>query len=180
MPPNRRRRDRDEKLHEIVAAAADLFTELGFEQSSMTRIARAAGVTPNTIYWYVEDKDALLVAALDHLLADALRQLDQAPEAANLVDQVLWTLGHLQRRSNLIGVVHARSEQAEVVANWHEGFHALMDSFVMEGLARQGVPDRELQARARLTTYAVEGMLAHPTDPATARSVLELVLSPGG
>jgi len=178
VPRNRRPRDRDAKLHEIVAAAADCFTQLGFEGSSMTRIARAAGVTPNTIYWYVEDKDALLVAVLDHLLADALRQLGEEPESASLVDQVLWTFDHLRRRSNLISVVHARSEQAEAVAAWHDGFHALMDSFVMKGLAEEGVPEQELHARARLTTYAVEGLLAHPVDPATARSVLELVLVP--
>ncbi|MFL6105324.1 MAG: TetR/AcrR family transcriptional regulator, partial [Marmoricola sp.] len=68
MPRNRRPQDRDEKLAEIVSAASSLFSEAGFEQTSMARIAQAAGVTPNTIYWYVEDKDALLVAALDHLL----------------------------------------------------------------------------------------------------------------
>ena len=57
----------------------------------MARIARAAGVTPTTIYWYVDDKDALLVAALDHLLAAALQQFDQQA-GAPLVDQVMWAL----------------------------------------------------------------------------------------
>lgn len=179
MPRNRRPRDRDEKFHEIVTAAAGLFTEVGFEQASMARIARAAGITTNTIYWYVDDKDALLVAALDHLLAGAMEQLGQQPEAS-LLDQVMWTLEQLQRHSNLISVVHARSEQAEVVAAWHDAFHTFVDAFVMEGLARQGAPKRDLETRARLTTYAVEGLLAHPTGTAGARAVLELVLPPQG
>ena len=111
--------DREEKLSEIVTAAAELFSEAGFEQTSMARIAQAAGVTPTTIYWYVADKDALLVAALDHLLADAL-QVDQQA-GASLVDQVLWALEQLKRHRTLISVVHARSERSTVVATWHDG-----------------------------------------------------------
>ena len=177
MPRNRRPRERDEKLHELVTTAARLFSEEGFDQTSMTRIARAAGVTANTIYWYVDDKDALLVAALDHLLTDALQQLDEAA-GTTLLDQATWTLGQLQRHRNLISVVHARSEQSEVVATWHDAFHALVDSFVMDGLARQGVEGQDLETMARLTTFAVEGLLAHPTDPDTSRTVLGLALSP--
>lgn len=175
MPRNRRPQDREEKLAEIVSAAARLFGEAGFEQTSMARIAEAAGVTPNTIYWYVEDKDALLVAALDHLLAEAAEEFgDQADSP--LIDQVLWMLERLQRHRALIGVVHARSERAPVVATWHDGFHALMDGIVTSHLARRGVAEQQRNATARLITFAVEGLLAHPTEPSETRAVLELVL----
>ena len=176
MPRNRRPRDRDEKLSEIVTAAAELFSEAGFEQTSMARIARAAGVTPTTIYWYVDDKDALLVAALDHLLAEALQQFDQQA-GAPLVDQVMWALRQLEGHRTLISVVHARSEQSTVVATWHDGFHALMDSLVTDHLATQGVPELDRSATARLTTFAVEGLLSHPTSADETRAVLDLVLS---
>lgn len=179
MPRNRRPQDREEKLAEIVSAAVGLFSDTGFEQTSMARIARAAGVTPNTIYWYVEDKDALLVAALDRLLAEALQDFSEQADSP-LLDQVLWTLDRLQRHRNLISVVHARSERAAVVATWHDGFHALMDGIVTEHLARHGVPEDDRAATARLTTFAIEGLLGHPTDPAETRAVLELVLGRGG
>lgn len=175
MPRNRRPQDRDEKLREIVAAAADLFSESGFEQTSMAWIAQAAGVTPATIYWYVDDKDALLVAALDHLLAEALREFDQQAESP-LVDQVMWALGQLMRHRTLISVVHARIEHSPVVAAWHDGFHALVDSLVIEQLD-QGLSERDRAATARLATFAVEGLLAHPTDPAETRAVLDLALT---
>jgi AcrR family transcriptional regulator len=179
VPRNRRPQDREEKLAEIVSAAVGLFSEAGFEQTSMARIAQAAGVTPNTIYWYVADKDALLVAALDRLLAEALREFDEQA-ASPLIDQVLWTLERLQRHRTLIGVVHARSERAAVVAEWHDGFHALVDGVVTDHLARQGVAEQDRAATARLTTFAVEGLLAHPTDPAQTRAVLGLVLDRDG
>ena len=140
---------------------------------------RSAGVTPNTIYWYVQDKDALLVAALDHLLAEALQEFSEQADLP-LTDQVLWTLERLQRHRTLINVVHARSERAPVVAAWHDGFHALMDGMVADHLARQGVAEQDRTATARLTTFAVEGLLAHPADPAQTRAVLELVLNRGG
>lgn len=175
MPRNRRPQDRDEKLGEIVAAAASLFGEAGFEQTSMARIAQAAGVTPTTIYWYVKDKDALLVAALDHLLAEALSEFNQQADSS-LVDQVLWALDRLARHRTLIGVVHARSAHAPVVATWHDGFHALMDSLVLEQLDDPALSERERAATARLTTFAVEGLLSHPGDAAETRAVLDLVL----
>ncbi|MFL6022946.1 MAG: TetR/AcrR family transcriptional regulator [Marmoricola sp.] len=175
MPRNRRPQDRDEKLAEIVSAASNLFSEAGFEQTSMARIAQAAGVTPNTIYWYVEDKDALLVAALDHLLGAGAE--DFAAQASSpLIEQVLWMLDRLRQHRTLISVVHARSEHSPTVATWHDGFHALMDGIVTANLALQGVAEPQRDATARLITFAVEGFLAHPTDPAGTRSVLELVL----
>lgn len=175
MPRNRRPQDREVKRAEIVTAAAELFSDLGFEQTSMGRIAAAAGVTTTTIYWYVADKDALLVAALDHLVADGLRDLE-SQAGAPLVEQVLWTLGRLKQHRRLISVVHTRSEQSPVVATWHDAFHATLDAMVVDGLARQGVPEQDHAGLARLTTYAVEGLLAHPGDPAGDRAVLELVL----
>jgi AcrR family transcriptional regulator len=176
VPRNRRPQDRDEKLAEIVRAAARLFGEAGFEQTSMARIAQAAGVTPNTIYWYVEDKDALLVAALDHLLSEGAE--DFAEQAgATLLEQVLWMLERLRQHRTLISVVHARSEHSPTVATWHDGFHALMDGIVTGNLARQGVAERDQEATARLVTFAVEGLLAHPTDPAATRDVLALALN---
>ena len=179
MPRNRRPRDRDEKLAEIVDAAARLFSEAGFEQTSMARIAKAAGVTPNTIYWYVEDKDALLVAALDHLLSVGAEDF-AAHVGSPLTDQVLWMIDRLRQHRALISVVHARSECAPVVATWHDGFHALMDGIVTSHLSQQGVGERERNATARLITFAVEGFLAHPADAAETRAVLDLVLSKAG
>lgn len=176
MPRNRRPQDREEKVAQIVSAAARLFSEEGFEQASMARIARAAGVTPNTIYWYVDDKDALLVAALDHMLAEGAE--DFARQAGSpLIEQILWMLERLRRHRTLIGVVHARSERAAVVATWHDGFHALMDGIVTSHLATQGVAEPERNATARLITFAVEGFLSHPTDPVETKRILELILN---
>ncbi len=175
MPRNRRPQDRDQKQREIVEAALALFTEHGFDGTSVAQIARAAGITPNTVYWYVADKDALLVAALDRLLGDALADLaDRAEES--LVDQVLWVLERLQQHHRLVTVVHARTAQAPAVAAWHDQFHALVDALVADRLRAAGVAEHDLVPVARLAVFAVEGLLAHPAHPSLSRSVLRLAL----
>ena len=72
MPRNRRPQDREEKRAEIVVAARRLFVEEGYDAASMTRIARDAGVVSNTLYWYFQDKDSILIAVLDAVLADLM------------------------------------------------------------------------------------------------------------
>jgi AcrR family transcriptional regulator len=179
VPRNRRPQDREQKQREIVDAALALFTQQGYDGTSVAQIARAAGITPNTVYWYVEDKDALLVAALDRLLGDALADLDERTDDP-LVDQVLWVLERLRQHHRLVTVVHARAAQAPAVAVWHEQFHALVDALVADKLRASGIPESDLGAVARLGVFAVEGLLAHPTDAAGSRDVLRLALGEAG
>jgi AcrR family transcriptional regulator len=51
----------------ILDAAADVFSERGFNRASIRDIATAAGVADGTIYNVFENKDALLMALLDRL-----------------------------------------------------------------------------------------------------------------
>ena len=64
MPKNRGLHDRESKRDDIVAAAREMFVSDGFERASISRLAKAVGITPNTVYWYFDDKDDILVAVL--------------------------------------------------------------------------------------------------------------------
>lgn len=55
--------DKDAKKKEIAAAALGVFAEHGFEATSMSQIAAAAGIGKGTIYEYFESKIELTVAA---------------------------------------------------------------------------------------------------------------------
>ena len=65
MGKNKRDVDPQVKRDEIEAAALQLFTEHGYEATSMAMVAAHAGVAPNTLYWYFKNKDDMLVAALN-------------------------------------------------------------------------------------------------------------------
>ena len=74
---------------EIVLQAERLFTERGFTSTRMSDIAEAAGVTKGLLYWYFENKQALL----SEIVADMRSRLQQAQlEASAGVDDVLGRL----------------------------------------------------------------------------------------
>ena len=54
------RRKDDSKREAISNAAIELITTIGFAETSMSKIAKAANVSPATIYVYFENKEDLL------------------------------------------------------------------------------------------------------------------------
>jgi AcrR family transcriptional regulator len=56
----RRERQRQSLRKQILDAARELFTELGYEAVSMRRIAQKIGYSPTTIYLHFADKEALV------------------------------------------------------------------------------------------------------------------------
>ena len=175
MPRNRRPQDREEKRAEIVLAATTLFTESGYDETSMSKVAAAAGVTTNTIYWYFADKDALLVAVLDHVLEAALADAARERERP-WVDQVLWAVDRLDQYRRLVTVVHARTATSPVIDTWHDSFHALVDSLLVDGFRRAGVPESDLVPMARIGVFVVEGLLMHPDLGRDRRAIVEALV----
>lgn len=177
MPRNRRPKDREEKRAEIVIAATTLFTESGYDDTSMSKVAEAAGVTTNTIYWYFADKDALLVAVLDHVLGSALAESALHPDRP-WVDQILWAVDRLEQYRRLVTVVHARTATSPAIDTWHNNFHALVDSLLIDGFRRSGIPESDLAPTAAIGVFVVEGLLMHPHVSPDRRAIVEALVSP--
>lgn len=176
MPRNRRPQDREEKHAEIVSAATDLFTASGFDETSMSKVAAAAGVTTNTIYWYFDDKDALLVAVLDHVLESALSEAALEPDRP-WADQVLWAVDRLDRYRRLVTVVHARTATSPTIDAWHKNFHTLVDSLLVDGFRRAGVPESDLVPMAAIGVFVVEGLLMHSHVAQDRRAIVEALVA---
>ena len=73
MPATPRRGRPGHDLESVLAVAVALFTEQGFDGTSIDDIARRLGVGKSAIYHHVAGKDALLGLALDRAL-DGLEQ----------------------------------------------------------------------------------------------------------
>ncbi len=69
---NRKKRDTSMKRQIILDGAVKVFTEYGFDSSSMDRIAEVAGVSKRTIYNHFISKEILFQA----IVADFLKQRD--------------------------------------------------------------------------------------------------------
>ncbi|GAC1395522.1 MAG: helix-turn-helix domain-containing protein [Mycobacterium sp.] len=172
MPRNKRPQPPEEKRDEIVAAARELFVEAGYDATPMGRLAAAAGVSANTIYWYFHDKDDVLVAVLDAVMTDAWDQY-QSVAAEPISARLLWVVRQLQQMSRLVSTVHARAERSPVVAQWHNNFHLLTSSVFRFELQSAGAATATLDAEVMIGVFAVEGLLTHPLDEDQQRAICD-------
>lgn len=71
----------NEKRMAVLHAAATLFTERGFDRTSLDDVANSLGITKPTVYYYVQSKDQMLFEckniASDHL-ANVLSKVEAA------------------------------------------------------------------------------------------------------
>ncbi len=74
----------------ITESAVQLFTEKGFEKTSIEDIAREAGIGKATVYTYFSTKDEIFMSFCDEEMADSFARL-QSPDRAGvkLLDQLL-------------------------------------------------------------------------------------------
>lgn len=72
---NPRRQRRDLTMEEVVDRAIEIAQAEGERGLTMRRVADACGVTPMAIYHHVENKEALLTAIVDKVVAAAIADL---------------------------------------------------------------------------------------------------------
>ena len=72
------KRDTSQKRHEILDAAIREFQAVGYDNTSMDRIAESAGASKRTVYNHFASKDLLFQAAFDRL-KDELQELKSIP-----------------------------------------------------------------------------------------------------
>jgi TetR/AcrR family transcriptional repressor of mexJK operon len=66
----------DQKKQQILAAALELFTSKGYEQTNLEKVAAAAGVSKQTIYNHFSDKTALLKECIKRRCEEGLITAD--------------------------------------------------------------------------------------------------------
>src|SRR5262249_46512224 len=92
-PPARKRGSLDEVL---INAAMDLFASYGYRGTSLSRIARAAGVTKGALYWHFSDKEAFFLAVVDKVLGDSAQPVRKpATNKKEFVREFLSTFEHM-------------------------------------------------------------------------------------
>lgn len=171
MAKNRREIDSEHKRQEILLAARQLLLAEGYDATSMSRLAKEAGVAPNTLYWYFKDKDELLIAILDELVAEALTEY-LSVQAQSLDKQLLWLLDKFDAVPHVITTVHNRMNFAESIKTWHQSFHFMLESLVVNQLMLLGLKQEECVAAAKIATFVVEGLLSHHAGDASERATI--------
>jgi len=143
----------------IILAAVDLFTEQGYDDTTVAQIAGRAGVTKSTFFRHFPDKRELLAAGqetLSRLLAEGVAD---APEGASPLEAVAAGLerassemGPLNRElgPRISAAVEASAELQERAVLKNVGLAAA----VTAALVARGVPDPVAQLAAELGVLA--------------------------
>ncbi len=84
----------------LVVGAVDLFTEQGYDATTVTQIAERAGVTKSTFFRYFPDKRELLVAGQEMLSRLLAEGITEAPVSASPLEAVA---AGLERASSAMG-----------------------------------------------------------------------------
>jgi len=90
-PPIPRRRGQLDQV--LIDAAMDLFASYGYRGTSLSRIARAAGVTKGALYWHFSDKEEFFLAVVDKVLGEWGQPYPSTPIATRkeFARAFLWT-----------------------------------------------------------------------------------------
>ncbi len=142
-----------------MLAAVDLFTEQGYDATTVTQIAERAGVTKSTFFRYFPDKRETLVAGqqtLSQLLADGIAEapVGASPLEAVAVglERVSSAMGPMNRElgPRMKAAVAASAELQERDALKSVGLAAAMTT----ALIARGVPDSTAHLAGELGVLA--------------------------
>lgn len=143
----------------LVVAAVDLFTEQGYDATTVAQIAERAGVTKSTFFRHFSDKRELLVAGQETLSRLLAEGIGEAPAGASPLEAVA---AGLERASGEMGpanrelgprlkaAVAASTELQERDALKSVGLAAAMT----EALVARGVADPLAHLAAELGVLA--------------------------
>jgi TetR/AcrR family transcriptional repressor of mexCD-oprJ operon len=177
------RADAQRNLDAIVAAAVDVLAAR--PEASMTDIARAAGVTRQTVYAHFPSRARLLEAVLERAVADAVARMDASGLDDGAPQDVLARLVHaswrqLERHARLLEAM-ARELPPRVVRDRHAPVLERLERLVDRG-RREGVFTREVPVSWLVAAYlglvhaageevASGRLAARDAEPALQRSV---------
>jgi AcrR family transcriptional regulator len=142
----------------LEQAALELYTERGFDQTTVAEIAERAGLTERTFFRHFADKREVLFGGQGALMDLVTTRIADAPDSASPIEVVggaLEAVGemfegrreHARRRQGVIDANPALQERELIKL-------ASLAAAMADELGRRGVPERAAQLTAE-TTVAV-------------------------
>jgi AcrR family transcriptional regulator len=174
----RRGRSRgDEREREILRTAERLLEDRSLNEVSVDDLARGAGISRPTFYFYFPSKDAVVLTLIDRMVEEgagsrdaALAQLAEEPRAGwhqglRAFYEIFWS-----RRGVMLAGAELRATSSEarelwsqVMESWVADVAAVIEAERARGVAPPGPPARDLAVallqmneRVQYATFAAE------------------------
>ncbi len=145
----------EKRKHQILDAAANVFSRRGFHDARVDDIAEEAGLSKGTLYWYFKSKDDIIIGLLDRLFefgASGVRELHAKDMAATKklrqsIDLLLKDLDHwinlIPLAYEFLGLLFRRKI---VQTAFKRYFRHYMDLIIP--IIQQGIDEGEFQAES--------------------------------
>jgi TetR/AcrR family transcriptional regulator, cholesterol catabolism regulator len=156
----------DARRSEVVATAAKLFAERGYDATSMSELTAATGLAAGGLYHYIEGKDDLLIAICDELLEPLLERAREivaaeAPPVEQLRELVAAWVAHVVEHRHHMLVFTQERQAIERQRRWRhvrsqrKAFEKTLDDVLARGEADTSMTF----ADRRLSLLALLGMV---------------------
>jgi TetR/AcrR family fatty acid metabolism transcriptional regulator len=143
----------NDKYHRILEAAVKVFAEQGFFQSTVSQIAKEAGVADGTIYLYFKNKEDILVQFYSYKARQVFALFREEVDGADTAVEKLRKLIHrhleeFQNDKNMAMVYRAETHKnsrlvEEQIKEMSKMYHDIVSEIVELG-QEEGVMRRDL------------------------------------
>jgi AcrR family transcriptional regulator len=157
----------DRRQQDVVVAAAKLFAERGYDQTSVPDLARELGLATGSLYHYFGSKEQLLIQICDQLMDPLLERAreatakDAAPEQRLRELVRLWVSHVVDHRDHML-VFQQQRHAIQHGAQWRSvrASRKAFEDLVADVLAQLHSPTDPPEQR-RLLIAALLGMVNH-------------------
>src|SRR5689334_9162433 len=146
------RLDVDERRRRLLEIGAELFTEHAYDELSMAKIARAAGISKALLYHYFPSKEAYFVATLEEKANELQRRTEPDPslEPMEQLSRSLDAyLGWIQENAGSYDKMIRNAGAAPEVRALLDRVRTTTARRILEGLSPGGEPSPVLRTAVR-------------------------------
>ncbi|MFJ1891549.1 MULTISPECIES: TetR/AcrR family transcriptional regulator [unclassified Streptomyces] len=162
----------------LLDAARQLLAEGGYPATSISALARRAGVATGSVYNHFASKQELLAAVFRHVAGHELGAVREAVRARSGVTEQLRALVEVFSYRALRSPRTAWALLAEPVdplveeerLTYRRGYHALAETVIVAGISAGELPPQDAQLSAAAVIGAVGEALLGPLSPVGART----------
>ncbi len=164
-PVSHRERQREAKRNAVLQAAAQLFNERGFHATSLDDIAARLNVTKPTLYYYVKNKDEILLQCVSKGLTMMLEGIDASRAAGGkAIDQLMTCMQVYARIVTMdFGMCLIRVGDEQLPPESRKELRRLKSAIDQEfrRLVAEGVAEGSLQpCDPKMTAFVIAGALS--------------------
>lgn len=145
--PGRPKASSQNRRDQISKVAGRLFSDLGYEKTTIRLVADEAGVDPKLVMHYFGNKQRLFVATMKvpSEVHAALTLLKLTPKASwgNRIADVIWLAQKSSAIETLVGVIRASSSEPEAAEMFREFY---LENLLLPMVSQLDVDHREIRA----------------------------------